>query len=135
MIFIKSGGAPDASDAELLRCARTLTIVLGVLAIGLAYLVPNVLDLILYAYTFGAAGFIFSDVGIVVLATDDRHRRLCEYGLWGGSAVIWMAIGEPYGFTAAYLGWGVGLPVLVLVSLATQHSASENLNLFARPAP
>jgi hypothetical protein len=50
----------------------------------------------------------------------------------GGSAVIWMAVGEPYGFTAAYLGWGVGMPVLVLVSLATQHSASENLNLFAR---
>ena len=46
--------------------------------------------------------------------------------------MIWMAVGEPYGFTAAYLGWGVGMPVLVLVSLATQHSASENLNLFAR---
>ena len=29
------------------------------------------------------SGLIFSDVGIVVLATDDRHRRLCEYGLWG----------------------------------------------------
>src|SRR5690606_23945092 len=43
---------PDASNRSLVRVARIATIVLGVLAIGIAYLVPNVLDLILYAYTF-----------------------------------------------------------------------------------
>ncbi len=39
--------------------ARVATIVLGVFAIGTAYLFPRALDLILYAYTFGASGLFF----------------------------------------------------------------------------
>ena len=132
--FYKKWWRPDASDAQLLRCARILTIVLGVLAIGLAYLVPNVLDLILYAYTFGAAGLFFPMLGLLFWQRTTATGAFASMVCGGGSAVIWMAVGEPYGFTAAYLGWGVGMPVLVLVSLATQHSASENLNLFARRA-
>ena len=130
--FYKKWWRPDASDTELLRCARILTIVLGVLAIGLAYLVPNVLDLILYAYTFGAAGLFFPMLGLLFWQRTTATGAFASMVCGGGSAVIWMAVGEPYGFTAAYLGWGMGMPVLVLVSLATQHSASENLNLFAR---
>jgi solute:Na+ symporter, SSS family len=48
----------------------------------------------------------------------------------GGSAVIWAALGEPYGFAASYAGWIIGLPVLIIVSLLTEHSADEDLQLF-----
>ena len=104
---------------------------MGVLAIGLAYLVPNVLDLILYAYTFGAAGLFFPMLGLLFWQRTTTAGAFASMVCGGGSAVVWMAVGEPYGFTAAYLGWGIGFPVLVIVSLATPHSASENLNLFA----
>jgi SSS family solute:Na+ symporter len=48
----------------------------------------------------------------------------------GTSAVVWAALGEPYGFAASYAGWVVGLPVLVIVSLLTEHGPEENLELF-----
>jgi hypothetical protein len=47
----------------------------------------------------------------------------------GSSAVVWAAPGEPYGFAASYAGWVVGLPMLVIVSLATEHGAEENPEL------
>jgi len=34
------------------------------------------------------------------------------------------------GFASSYLGWIIGLPVLVIVSFATEHSADENIELF-----
>jgi SSS family solute:Na+ symporter len=48
----------------------------------------------------------------------------------GGLAIGWTIAGEPYGFAASYAGWVVGLPVLVVVSLMTQHSAEEDPDLF-----
>jgi hypothetical protein len=34
------------------------------------------------------------------------------------------------GFASSYLGWVVGLPVLIIVSLMTEHSIDENIDLF-----
>jgi SSS family solute:Na+ symporter len=52
----------------------------------------------------------------------------------GTSAVVWALLGEPFGFASSYLGWVVGLPVLVVVSLLTEHSPGEDRALFSRPA-
>ena len=113
--------------------ARVATIVLGVLAIGIAYLIPNVLDLILYAYTFGAAGIFFPVLGLLFW-----RRTTAKGAFWsmlggGSSAVIWAIAGEPYGLAASYMGWLIGLPVLVIVSLLTEHSADEDIDVFAAP--
>lgn len=121
---------PDSSEATRVRVARVMTIVLGVLGIGMAWLVPNVLDLILYAYTFGAAGLFFPMLGLLFW-----RRTTAKGAFWsmiggGGSAVIWSLLGEPFGFAASYLGWVIGLPLLVAVSLLTEHSPEEDLDLF-----
>lgn len=121
---------PDSSEATRVRVARVMTIVLGVLGIGMAWLVPNVLDLILYAYTFGAAGLFFPMLGLLFW-----RRTTAKGAFWsmiggGGSAVIWSLLGEPFGFAASYLGWVIGLPLLVVVSLLTEHSPEEDLDLF-----
>lgn len=121
---------PDASNRSLVRVARISTLVLGVLAIAIAYLVPNVLDLILYAYTFGAAGLFFPMLGLLYWRRTTAKGAFWSMLAGGGSAVVWAAIGEPYGFASSYAGWIVGLPVLVVVSLLTEHSAEENLELF-----
>ena len=125
---------PDASERSLVLVARIATIVLGVLGIGMAYLVPNVLDLILYAYTFGAAGLFFPDAGAFVLARHDGERRVLEHARGGGAAVIWSLLGEPYGFAASYTGWIIGLPTLIIVSLLTDHSPDEDRQLFYSPS-
>lgn len=122
---------PTADDATLVRVARTATMVLGVLAIGTAYLVPNVLELILYAYTFGAAGLFFPMLGLLFWSRTTASGAYWSMLLGGGSAVVWAVAGDPFGVAASYLGWLVGLPVLIGVSLTTQHSADENIDVFS----
>jgi SSS family solute:Na+ symporter len=121
---------PAASEKSLVQVARISTIVLGVLAIGTAYLVPNVLDLILYAYTFGAAGIFFPMLGLLFWRRTTASGAFWSMLAGGGLAIGWTIAGEPYGFAASYAGWVVGLPVLVVVSLMTQHSAEEDPDLF-----
>ena len=121
---------PAAVDAELIRVARVLTIVLGVLAIAMAYLTPNVLDLILYAYTFGAAGLFFPMLGLLFWKRTTASGAFWSMMLGGSSAVIWTIAGEPWGFASSYAGWLVALPALVIISLLTKHSAEENTELF-----
>ncbi|HEX7063214.1 MAG TPA: sodium:solute symporter family protein [Woeseiaceae bacterium] len=121
---------PGASHASVVRVARVTTLVLGTLAIGIAYLVPNVLDLMLYAYTFGAAGLFFPMLGLLFWRRTTAKGAFWSMLAGGGSAVAWAMAGEPYGFAASWAGWVVGLPVLVAVSLATAHDADENIELF-----
>ncbi len=121
---------PDASEQSLVRVARIMTIVLGVLGIGLAYLVPNILDLILYAYTFGAAGLFFPMLGLLFWRGTTASGAFWSMICGGGAAVIWSLLGEPYGFAASYTGWIIGLPVLVIVSMLTEHSPEEDRELF-----
>ncbi len=122
---------PDASEERLVIVARTATLVLGVLAIAMAYLVPNVLDLILYAYTFGAAGIFFPMLGLLFWRGTTAKGAFWSMVGGGTSAVVWSLAGEPMGFAASYMGWVVGLPLLVIVSLLTDHSADEDRDLFA----
>jgi SSS family solute:Na+ symporter len=122
---------PDASEQSLVRVARVSTIVLGVLGIAIAYLVPNVLDLILYAYTFGAAGLFFPMLGLLFWKRTTASGAFWSMMLGGSSAVIWTLAGEPWGFSSSWAGWIVALPALVLISLATRHSPEENPALFA----
>lgn len=121
---------PDASERSIVRVARIATLVLGVLGIGMAYLVPNVLDLILYAYTFGSAGLFFPMLGLLFW-----RRTTASGAFWsmlggGFSALVWVALDEPFGLSASYLGWLFSLPLLVIVSLLTDHSPDEDLDMF-----
>ena len=121
---------PDASDASLVRVARIATLVFGTLGIGMAYLVPNVLDLILYAYTFGAAGLFFPMLALLFWPRATASGAFWSILCAGAAAVIWSAVGEPWGIAASWTGWLIGLPLLVVVSLATRHGADERPDLF-----
>ncbi len=125
---------PDAGDATLVRVARVATVVLGVLAIGTAYLVPSVLDLVLYAYTFGAAGLFFPMLGLLFWPRTTATGAFWSMLLGGSSAIVWAVLDEPWGFASSYLGWAVALPTLIVVSLMSKHSPEEDLFMFeAKP--
>ena len=121
---------PDSSELHLVRVARYATLILGILAIVTAYLIPNVLDLILYAYTFGSAGIFFPMLGLLFWKKTTAKGAFWSMLLGGSSAVIYSIIGEQFGFAASYLGWIIGLPTLVIVSLMSDHSPEENPDLF-----
>ena len=121
---------PESSEEHLVRIARLTTIILGILAIATAYLIPNVLDLILYAYTFGSAGIFFPMLGLLFWSRTTAKGAFWSMLLGGSSAVIYSILGEPLGFAASYLGWLIGLPALIIVSLLTEHSSEENKDLF-----
>ena len=121
---------PNSSELHLVRVARYATLILGILAIVTAYLIPNVLDLILYAYTFGSAGIFFPMLGLLFWKKTTAKGAFWSMLLGGSSAVIYSIVGEPFGFAASYLGWIIGLPTLVIVSLMSDHSPEENPDLF-----
>ena len=125
-VFEAVNGLPDTLEPAMVAAQF-----LGVLAIGIAYLVPNVLDLILYAYTFGAAGMFFPMLGLLFWRRTTASGAFWSMLAGGGFAIAWTIAGEPWGFAASYAGWVIGLPVLVIVSLATSHSPDENPGLFA----
>ena len=121
---------PQSSQEQLVRVARYTTIFLGILAIATAYLIPNVLDLILYAYTFGSAGIFFPMLGLLFWRGTTATGAFWSMLLGGSSAVIYSILGEPFGFAASYLGWLIGLPTLIIVSLLSEHSLEEDVDLF-----
>ena len=121
---------PQSSQEQLVRVARYTTIFLGILAIATAYLIPNVLDLILYAYTFGSAGIFFPMLGLLFWRRTTATGAFWSMLLGGSSAVIYSILGEPFGFAASYLGWLIGLPALIIVSLLSEHSLEEDIDLF-----
>jgi SSS family solute:Na+ symporter len=122
---------PEASEASVVRVARIATIVHGVASIGMAWLVPNVLDLILYAYTFGAAGLFFPMLGLLFWPRTTSSGAFWSMLGGGLAAVLWVIVNEPWGLASSYIGWFVSLPILVIVSLSTRHSATENPALFS----
>ena len=121
---------PKATDLELIKVGRIATIVLGFLAIFLAYKVPSVLSIVLYAYTFGAAGLFFPMLGLLFWKRTTSAGAFWSIMVGGSSAVIWTLLGNPYGFAASYLGWITSFVTLVLVSLNTQHSSEEDIETF-----
>ncbi|MGD2130497.1 MAG: hypothetical protein PVJ17_14440, partial [Lysobacterales bacterium] len=89
-----------------------------------------VLDLVLYAYTFGAAGLFFPMLGLLFWRRATATGAFWSMVLGGGSAVAWTLAGEPWGFASSWAGWIVALPALIVVSLFTTHGPDENPDLF-----
>ena len=121
---------PDANDSELVKVSRIATIVLGILAIGLAYMVPRIIELVLYAYTFGAAGLFFPMLALLFWKRATAAGAFWSILLGGGSAVLWTIAGQPYGLSGSYTGWIVSFVTLVVVSLKTDHALEEQVELF-----
>ena len=121
---------PEASDGELVRMARVATIVLGIFAIGTAYLFPRALDLILYAYTFGAAGLFFPMLGLLFWRRATASGAFWSILAGGTCALAWTFAGEPWDLASSYIGWGASCATLLTVSLATTHSHEEDLTSF-----
>ena len=121
---------PNASDKDLMKANRLAVFILGSLAIGLAYKIPVVIDLVMYAYTFGAAGLFFPMLALLFWKRATATGAFWSILLGGGSAIIWSLLGNPGGYSGSYIGWAVSFVSLVIISLMTSHSSEEQIELF-----
>jgi SSS family solute:Na+ symporter len=121
---------PDATDKELMRVNRLAVLVMGALAIGLAYKIPKVITLVMYAYTFGAGGLFFPMLALLFWKRATSAGAFWSILLGGGSSLAWSLMGDPGGFSGSYIGWAVSFVAVVLISLMTQHSPEEEVELF-----
>ncbi len=121
---------PKATDKQLMLVNRLAVLVLGTLAIGLAYQIPKVIDLVMYAYTFGAAGLFFPMLGLLFWRGATATGAFWSILLGGGSSIVWSLMCKPYGYDASYNGWAVSHTALVIISNMTKHSPEEQVDLF-----
>ena len=107
----------DASDAALLRVARLATAVFGVAAALLAWLVPSIVDLLVFVYEFWAPGMIVPFlVGIFWYREDRVPAVLVSMFAGMGTTVVWLLLEKPYDVSAAMSGFAVAV-IAFLVAL------------------
>lgn len=125
---------PKATDKQLMKVNRLAVLIMGAFAIGLAYRIPRVIDLVMYAYTFGAAGLFFPMLALLFWRRATATGAFWSILLGGGSAIVWSVMGNPGGYSGSYIGWAVSFTAIVAISLMTEHSKEENVELFYEKA-
>ncbi len=125
---------PGATDDQLMKVNRLAVLIMGAFAIGLAYKIPRVIDLVMYAYTFGAGGLFFPMLALLFWPRATATGAFWSILLGGGSALGWSLAGSPYGYSGSYIGWAVSFAAIVIISLATKHSPEEQADLFYEEA-
>lgn len=121
---------PKATDKQLMLVNRLAVLILGAFAIGLAYKIPRVIDLVMYAYTFGAGGLFFPMLALLFWKRATATGAFWSILLGGGSSLVWSLMGSPGGFSGSYIGWAVSFVAIVAISLMTEHSPEEQVELF-----
>src|SRR5690625_1240703 len=120
---------PNASDQHILRLTRTSVVVLGLVALIAALGFESFLEFMLVGYTVYGAGVFFpilaaffwrgaTNIGAVV-------------AMIGGlvSTLVW-EFSISSSIPTIYIGGGTSLVFLVIVSLFTKHSSSEDAEAF-----
>ena len=100
--------------------ARISTVILAVLATVMALLVPNVLDLLLYSYSFWAPAVILPVVvGLLWYRKEMIYPVIASMLVGLGIAILWLSLGEPLelqgsvaGVFAAVITFFVSRPAL-----------------------
>jgi len=110
---------PDATDKELLRLSTIATVLIGLGALGVTYLVPRIIDLFLLSYAIKVCGGLVPVVGALV------WKKGTEQGAWASLIVgvgfvalsTLKVIDIPYHYV---VGLVPALVVYVSVSLLTR---------------
>jgi len=112
---------PDASDKKLLRLSIVVTIIIGLLALGITYVVPVIIDLFLLSYAFMVCGGLVPVVGGLV------WPRATEKGAWASFII---------GIAFVILGAAkiINVPYYYIVGLIPALFAYVFISLVTKPA-
>ncbi|MGD9675757.1 MAG: sodium/proline symporter [Candidatus Bipolaricaulia bacterium] len=127
--FVGGGlGRKLTSGAEL-RWSRVVSVVVGLLSLGIALKPP---DLVLVLTAFSWA--VIASTCLWPMLFGLYWKRATRWGALASmvcglvTALVWMALGSPYGLHGFIPGLGVGLVAMVVVSLLTERLPEEHLD-------
>jgi solute:Na+ symporter, SSS family len=112
---------PATAKGFLLR-SQFLTVVLGVIALLLATVMPNVLELMLYSYAFMVSGLFVPVIGALFLKKASSTAAFFAM-LLGGGTTITLIIGQwslPLGLDANIFGISTSFITFFIINFLTQ---------------
>ncbi len=124
--IIKGYIKPDMDDKKLIKTGQIVIIVCGLFSMAVAMYLPQILQLMMYAYQFNAAIFWPIMLGLF------WKKATAEAAFWsllvgGIGSVIWAVLGSPNGIPPIYIAFPLTLVMMLAISNFTQHSKKENI--------
>ncbi|MBI9053286.1 MAG: sodium:solute symporter family protein [Bacteroidales bacterium] len=108
-------------NTKSIRYSQLATLVIGILAIILATMMQNVLDLMLYSYAFMVSGLFVPVLGTIFLKNPSSKAALYSM-LFGGGITLILILTEitlPLGLDANF--FGITLSVIIFVLIQSFH--------------
>jgi SSS family solute:Na+ symporter len=104
-----------------IRLSQIVTLVIGVLAILLATMMQNVLELMLYSYAFMVSGLFVPVLGFLVLKRPSSTAALFSMIFGGTTTLVLILSGQdlPYSLDANFFGISISLLIFIVVSVFT----------------
>ena len=117
---IMGGWLPlDIAEDKLLRISQVMTLLLGIVAVLLATMMTNVLDLMLYSYAFMVSGLLAPTLGALFWPRSSALAAIVAMVL-GGTVTVGLTLSHlelPYGLDANIFGLSASIAVFILLSL------------------
>ncbi|MBY7144502.1 sodium:solute symporter family protein [Virgibacillus sp. NKC19-3] len=122
---------PSTSDQQILRLTRICVVLLGVVALSGALWFDTFLEFMLVGYTIYGAGVFFPILAAFFWKGATNKGALAAIAGGLVSTLTW-EFGIPSSIPTIYIGGVLSLALLVIVSLFTKHSDTENANAFKK---
>ena len=127
-LLAKFRGRSRAEDAETgVNRNRLTTLLLGLLAIGIAMAVTDVLNALTIAYNVLVGGLAVAIVGALFWKRGTREGALASMITGTAAVIVWMAVDGVAANSPIYWGLGTSLAVYVVVSLLTPRTPAPIL--------
>ncbi len=112
----------SSTNPKSIKYSQLATLIIGILAIVLATLMENVLNLMLYSYAFMVSGLFVPVLGALFLKNPSSKAALYAMLLGGGTTLILIitSIKLPLGLDAIF--FGITLSAVVFVFIQTLHT-------------
>jgi len=104
-------------NTKSIKYSQLATLVIGILAIILATMMQNVLDLMLYSYAFMVSGLFVPVLGALFLKNPSSRAALYSMFLGGGTTLVLILteITLPFGLDANFFGITLSAIIFVLI--------------------
>jgi solute:Na+ symporter, SSS family len=120
----------EVSSIELRRAGQIAVAVFATFSFLLAFLMPNIVTAIVFAYTMYTAGLLIPMyVGFIWKGATATAGFLSILG-GGGTALIWYILNQPFGLPPMVPSLIVSLLTITLVSAFTRKPSVEQLRVF-----
>lgn len=114
---------PQASEGQKMAAARISVVAISVLALGVAYLMTDIIAMYQWALRLSATTLVLPFLAIMFWRRATSSACMLSMILACAITMVWPIFGT--GIDPVFPGFIISLGVLVVVSLLTEHSESE----------